>query len=414
MNLYRQKIAQINFWLLLLLAFFLPLSTSAVSVTALLIMVCWLIEGGFREKFQEIVASPICIAVLVYVAVLLVGLCWSDSLQEGLGAIKKQWKVLLVPIFLTTIRWERRWWYVAAFVAGVTVTMLLIFLDYFQLFQIVGLLSSRLHFQAPLIQLVYSPMLAFAIYLLLHQLLWGGMKGLPWWCMLIFTSLLLLNMFITIGRAGQLVFFVLLALLLFQYYRRSVLKALLLAVVMFPLIFFSAYLFSPVFHDRMEAIRQNIQTFNENPDTSVGLRLHYWIVSLEIIKKSPWIGVGTGDFPRAYIEMNNTLSPGVAPTNNPHNQYVFATAQLGVLGLVSLLGLFFVHFYQGVRVTDGWERIRIAFPLFFMVIMCFESYLNLSGTGFLFSLLSAILFKNAPRHLEGVPLYCEDASILTN
>jgi O-antigen ligase len=310
----------------------------------------------------------------------------------------------LVPIFLTTILWERRWWYVTAFVAGVTVTMLLIFLDYFQLFQIAGLLSSRLHFQAPLIQLVYSPMLAFAIYLLLHQLLWGGMKGLPWRCMLIFTSLLFLNMFITIGRAGQLVFFVLLALLLFQYYRRNVVKALLLAVVMFPLIFFSAYLFSPVFHDRMEAVRQNIQTFNENPDTSVGLRLHYWNVSLEIIKKSPWIGVGTGDFPRAYIEMNNRLSPGVAPTNNPHNQYVFATAQLGVLGLVSLLGLFFVHFYQGVRVTDGWERIRIAFPLFFMVIMCFESYLNLSGTGFLFSLLSAILFKNAPRHLEGVPL----------
>ena len=238
MNLYRQKIAQINFWLLLLLAFCLPLSTSAVSVTALLIMVCWLIEGGFREKFQEIVASPICIAVLVYVAVLLVGLCWSDSLQEGLGAIKKQWKVFLVPIFLTTILWERRWWYVTAFVAGVTVTMLLIFLDYFQLLQVIGFSLLDFIFKQPLIQLVYAPMLAFAIYLLLHQLLWGGMKGLPWWCMLIFTSLLLVNMFITRGRAGQLRLLRAVGAAAVSVLSRNVLKALLLVVVMFPLIFF--------------------------------------------------------------------------------------------------------------------------------------------------------------------------------
>jgi len=333
MNLYRQKIAQINFWLLLLLAFSLPLSTSAVSVTALLIMVCWLIEGGFREKFQEIVASPICIAVLVYVAVLLVGLCWSDSLQEGLGAIKKQWKVFLVPIFLTTILWERRWWYVTAFVAGVTVTMLLIFLDYFILLQVIGFSILDLNFRTETVQLSYAPMLAFTIYLLLHQLLWSEVKGLQWWSLSIFTVLLVVNMFITRGRAGYAAFFVLMALLLFQYYRRNVLKALLLVMVMFPLLFFTAYHFSPVFQGRMEAIQQDLQTFNENQDTSVGLRLHYWIVSLEIIKKSPWIGVGTGDFPLAYIEMNNTLSPGVAPTNNPHNQYVFATAPLAVLGL---------------------------------------------------------------------------------
>ncbi|WP_319587988.1 O-antigen ligase family protein [uncultured Desulfobulbus sp.] len=404
MNVYGQEIAQINFCLLLLLAFCLPLSTSAVSVTALLIMVCWLIEGGFREKFQEIVASPICIAVLVYVGVLIVGLCWSDSLPDGLGAIKKQWKVLLVPIFLTTIRWERRWWYVTAFVAGVTVTMLLIFLDYFQLLQVIDLSSPDLHFRTETVQLSYAPMLAFTIYLLLHQLLWSEVKGLQWWSLSIFTVLLVVNMFITRGRAGYAAFFALLTLLLFQYFRRNVLKAFLLVVVMLPLLFFTAYHFSPVFQGRMDAIRQDLETLNENTETPVGQRLHYWQVSWAIIKESPWGGVGTGDFSRAYIEMNNRLSPTILPTNNPHNQYIFATAQLGVLGLLSLLGLLVAHFYQAARMTDGLERIRIAFPLFFMVIMCFESYLNLSGTGFLFSLLSAILFKNAPRHLEGVPL----------
>ena len=119
----QQRLDQVHFWLLLLLAFCLPLSTSAVSMAAVLIIVCWVAEGRFREKFQEIVASPLCIAVLVYLGVLLIGLLWADSFSDGMEAIRKQWKILLAPIFLTAVRWDRRWWYVTAFIAGVTATM---------------------------------------------------------------------------------------------------------------------------------------------------------------------------------------------------------------------------------------------------------------------------------------------------
>jgi O-antigen ligase len=35
----------------------------------------------------------------------------------------------------------------------------------------------------------------------------------------------------------------------------------------------------------------------------------------------------------------------------------------------------------------------MAFPLFFLVIMTTASYLNVYGSGFLFSLFSAVLFK---------------------
>jgi len=392
----RQQMEHINFWLLMLLAFCLPLSTSAISATACLILLCWLVEGKFREKFQEIVRSPMCLAVLVYLGVLLIGLCWAESLTDGMAAITKQWKILLLPIFLTTVRWQRRWWYVAAFIAGVTATMLVVSLDSANLLPVIEPSSQRISFHTETIQLLYTPMLAFVIYLVLHQFFWGGRTGLQRWCLLIFSGVLIIHLFFARGRTGHVAFFVLLAVLIFQYYRKNVLKAYGLVAVLFPIVFFAAYQLSPVFQGRMAEIPQNIQVYNKNPETSVGQRLQYWKISWEIIKQSPWIGVGTGDFSRAYIEMNNTISPGVSTTNNPHNQYIFATAQLGLLGLLSLLGLFVAHGYQAVRVRDGWERIRVAFPLFFMVIMCFESYLNLSGTGFLFSVMSAILCKNGP------------------
>jgi O-antigen ligase len=237
-------------------------------------------------------------------------------------------------------------------------------------------------------------MLAFAIYLLLHQLVWGGIKGLQRWVMLALAGLMIVNIFITKGRVGQLVFFMLMALLLFQYFRRNMLKAALLVLVLLPLVFTAAYRFSPVFQDRMDAIQQNLLTFEKNPDTPVGLRLLFWKNSWEIIKTSPWFGVGTGDFNSAYSQINQQASPDIPSTDNPHNQYILVGVQLGLFGLVSLLGLFFTQIYQAVRITDGWERIRLAFPLFFLTIMLTDSYLNTYGSAFLFSLFSAVFFKS--------------------
>jgi O-antigen ligase len=396
MRPYQRSCSKVIFSLLILLAFFLPLSTSAASVTAMLLLGCWCLEGGFRQKIQELQTHPFCIALLLYALILLVGLCWTDSLTDGVAALRKSWKILLFPILLTTVRWEQRWWYVAAFIAGVTATMLLVFLEYSALLERIDLSAATLHFHTATVQLMYTPMLAFALYLLTHQLLWGQWQGWRRSCLVLFTALLVVNIFLASGRAGHVAFFVLLALLLFQYYRHNLLRACVCIAVLFPLIFFTAYTLSPMFQKRMTAIQQNIQVFETNPDTSVGLRLHFWQISWEIIKKSPWLGTGTGGFSHAYQEMNMALSPNVVTTDNPHNQYVLSAVQLGVPGILSLLGLFFIHIFQANRVKDGWERIRVAFPLFFMVIMCFESYLMLNGTGLLFSLFSAILFKNEP------------------
>ncbi len=393
MKLFQQQVSQISSWLLILLAFSLPISTSAITMTAILVLVCWLIEGEFLEKWREIIASPICIAVFVYLVILLIGLCWTDDLHAGWGAIRKQWKIWLLPVFLTTIRWEHRWRYVTAYIAGVTVTMLLIDLAWLDLLHYVRVVSLQ-HLNIISNNIVYTPMLALAIYLLLHQVLWGGIKGIPRWFGLLLVGLMIFTLFITIGRVGHVVFFILMALLLFQYLRRNLLKAALLTLVLLPLVFTVAYRFSPVFHERMNLARLNITTFDRNQDTSVGQRLVFWKNSWRIIRESPWLGVGTGGFVSAYTQVHQKWSPAMPCTDDPHNQYIFAVVQQGILGLLGLLGLFFVQIQHAWRLTDGWERIRLAFPLFFLVIMTTASYLNVYGSGFLFSLFSAVLFKS--------------------
>ncbi|MDD3814816.1 MAG: O-antigen ligase family protein [Desulfocapsaceae bacterium] len=386
----QQNAGRLNAWLLAIMALVLPLSTSALSIVAILILVVWLVEGGYREKLRLISTNPIAMAVLLYLALYVIGLFWTEDLANGLDVLKKYWKIILLPVFLTTARWEMRRVYTGFFLAGMTIAMTMTYMAWFGLLHYADITTQ--HLTRGTFHVIYNPMLAFAIYLLCHELVWGKIRSALRWPLAGLAFLMIFNMFITEGRGGQIVFFVLLSLLFLQIFRKNILRAGLIMIFLLPAIFTAGYQFSPVFHGRVDRACSEVQQFKSNPNTSVGLRLLFWQNSWEIIKKNPWLGVGTGDFPSAYAEVNKLQSPLMGATDNPHNQYVFVLCQLGLLGLAALVGIFVIQIRQAFVLSDGWERIRLAFPLFFLTIMFTESYLIIAQTGFLFSLFSAVLY----------------------
>jgi O-antigen ligase len=397
----QQKAGRLNGWLLALMAFALPLSTSALSVLAILILLVWLVEGNFREKWRVIISNPVAIAVLVYLGLYVFGLLWTEDMNAGLDVLKKQWKLMLFPVFLTAVRGSLRRVYMGFFLAGMTVAMAMTYLAWFGLLQYADVTPT--HLTRGTFHVIYNPLLAFAIYLLLHELLWGKIRGWPAWPLAGLVVLMIVNMFITEGRIGQLVFFVLLGVVLLQIFKTKVLWAVLLMAFLFPLIFTAGYKLSPVFHDRVDQAYTEVVDFRNNLHSSVGMRLAFWKNSWKIIKENVWTGVGTGDFQAAYAAVNKRYSFDLRETDNPHNQYILVFCQLGLLGLIALAAIFTTQIRQAfVRRADvirgygqetmDWQRIRFAFPIFFLSIMLTESYLIISGTGFLFSLFGAIIY----------------------
>jgi len=389
----QQNAGRLNAWLLAFLAFALPLSTSGRSILALLILAVWLVEGGYREKLRVITTNPVAMAVLLYLALFGVGLLWTEELTNGLDVIKKYWKIMLLPVFLTAVRWDLRRTVAGFFLAGMTVAVTMTSLAWLgRLFHYADDTMRLFTWVSHSRNIAYNPTLAIAIYLLWHEVAWGRVRGVWRWLLAGLASLMMVNMFITEGRSGQLVFFVLLGLFIVQLFKKNILRAALLMAVVLPLIFALGYQFSPVFHRRMAPIYSQIVQFHNNPNTSVGLRLLFWQNSWEIIKENPWLGAGTGDFQSAYGEVNTRQSPEIKATDNPHNQYILVLCQLGIAGLAALAAIFAAQIRQAFVQRDGWERARLAFPLFFLTIMLTESYLIVSGTGFLFSVLSAVLY----------------------
>ncbi len=377
-------------WLTILLAVVIPISTTAMSVVGTLILVLALFAGNYRQRLQMMVINPVSLALLLYMALFFIGLLWTENIGEGLDMIRRQWRLLLLPVLLPFITEKLRTQVVYGFIIGVSAAMLVTWLAFFDVIDWWGLGPENLTLGN--YHVIYNPLLAFGFYLVCHELFWRSRTLWVRAGWLILAVAMALNMFVTKGRAGQLAFFVIMAVLMVQLCRKKLLRACLIFVVLFPLVFIAAYKVSPVFKERIDQVKLEIEMFHENPATSIGQRLLFWQNSWDIIKDNLLFGVGTGDFPDAYAEINKMNSPMVVATDNPHSQYVFSLCEFGLLGLLSLLFLFATQIREAFRNKDEWWRIKVVLPLFFLVIMLVESYLLVYETGFLFSLFAAVLF----------------------
>ena len=136
-------------------------------------------------------------------------------------------------------------------------------------------------------------------------------------------------------------------------------------------------------------------SIKDDKTTPVGLRINFTINSWEIIKQNPIIGIGTGDFPTEYKKINLINSPELINTSNPHNMYILVLVQLGIVGLLSMLSIFYYQIKLSFNNPSRFIRdFGIALPLLFLLIMLSDSYLLGHYTGLLFVFFSSFLYKD--------------------
>jgi O-antigen ligase len=242
----------------------------------------------------------------------------------------------------------------------------------------------------------YNPFLAFAIYLLLHEVFFSSsINSVVRSVYSFFAITMSINMFITGGRAGQVVFFVMVALLFFQYFQKKIVS-LVFSIVVVSGIFFTAYQSSELFQIRAAQVVNEAVNPSVWKSSSVGERAIFAIHSWEIFKESPVIGVGTGDFPSEYKKVNAVSSmPSHTNTVHPHNMYILVLTQLGILGLISFLSIFYFQLqFAKVNKSTFLKNTGIALPILFLVIMLSDSYLLGHFTTFLFVFFSSFLYKD--------------------
>jgi O-antigen ligase len=382
--------------LLVILAFLMPLTVFGGNLIIVAICLIWLFTGNYSSKFNLIINNKLMLASIVFFCLHLLGLLWTEDLSWGLHIVHKMWYfLLLLPVLFTIVKKDNIKYYISAFLLAITFTEILSYLVWFEI--IAPFKNATVENPTPLMSHIsYNPILAFATYLVLHEIFFNKkMSNILFAFYSFFAISMSVNMFITGGRAGQVGFFVMLCVLIFQVLEKNRFKSLLVILFLIPGIFFTAYKTSDLFQSRVDLAVEETINFADKDGSSVGLRINFAMNSWEFIRKQPIIGVGTGDFPNEYFKVNQVNSPQLFPATNPHNMYILIAGQLGLVGLISLLSIFYFQFKLSVNSPNKFIRdVGITLPIMFLVMMFSDSYLLGHYTTLMFVFFSSFLYKD--------------------
>ncbi|PSJ17074.1 O-antigen ligase family protein [Nitrosomonas supralitoralis] len=342
-----------------------------------LLIVAWFMDGGVYRLNQEI-KVPLTQAILLLCTLLLLGLLWSESPQDGRMKWLKYFTLLIFIPFYSLMNKERLPW------------------------ALYGLIAS------------YLCVLAVGVY----QWLAIDVQGVPLLGMsyLSFSAMLGVGAIITSGIACMSpstkvqIFFVLatLTLLFIQFHQngRTFLLATLISILLTAFLrfkiemkkFFSilacvlivsvAFAYnSPAFQARLNQIKIDIELMQQgNYSSSLGYRLAMWDVGLHGIAARPLLGFGTG-MPEKYFD--KTIStyknglykdlPKFQETVHYHNDWIEIGMHIGISGVLAL-GFLLWSWYQAFN----------------------KSHLNLLGSGLISFIILAgladtfVIFSRTP------------------
>ena len=387
-------------YLLTSLAFLMPLTVFGGNLIIVIICVIWLFSGNYKSKFNQIINNKLMIASILFYLIHVIGMLWSQDLSWGFHMLHKMWYFLLLfPILYTIVRKDYISSYISAFLLAISITEVCSYLVWFEIIE--PFKHATVENPTPFMSHIsYNPILAFAIYLVLHEIFFNKkITNFVFSLYSFFAISMIVNMFITGGRAGQVAFFAMLVVLIIQILDKQRIKSLITIFIVIPGIFFTAYQASDLFQKRVNLAFNQALEYHPGSNNSIGYRITYALNSWEVIKENPIIGVGTGDFPVEYKKINQIKTPimfaMIPTTTNPHNMYILIFTQLGVIGLISMLSIFYYQIKLSINSSNRFIRdVGITLPLLFLVIMWSDSYLLGHYTTLMFIFFSSFLYKD--------------------
>jgi len=387
-------------YLIVLLAFLMPLTVAGANTVIVIICFLWLFSGEYKKKFNEIKSSNFLISSIVFYFLHILGMLWTEDIGWGLHMLHKMWYfLLLLPVLYSIMKKEYIRPIIYAFLVAIAITEVISYLIWFEI--ITPFKSATVSNPTPFMSHIsYNPILAFAIYLVLHEIFFNKkITNFVFSLYSFFAISMIVNMFITGGRAGQVAFFAMLVVLIIQILDKQRIKSLITIFIVIPGIFFSAYQASDLFQKRVNLAFNQALEYHPGSNNSIGYRITYALNSWEVIKENPIIGVGTGDFPTEYRKINQIKTPimfAMLPTTtNPHNMYILIFTQIGVIGLISMLSIFYYQIKLSINSSNRFIRdVGITLPLLFLVIMWSDSYLLGHYTTLMFIFFSSFLYKD--------------------
>jgi O-antigen ligase len=377
------------------LGFSIPISVAFDSLLLALILACFLLRGTYRETFAFLSKDRVLLVPVAFFSLLALGTLYGHATSDvAWQHLAKYDDLLLVPVLASFCREpSTRRIGLYAFCGAVVVTVLLSFALYTGALPRSPLLLQDRTYAVPFKHsLTHSIIVGFGAFVFVQFAVSAGSAAarLTWSAL---AALAVANItFLVPGRTGVVILGALALYTGVVWWRWAGLARM---AAVFLLVIAVAYQTSDRFYDRVARALDEYASEQAGAPagsgSSVGLRIEYYRNSISILRDHPVLGVGTGGFATAYQE--KVKGTGMAPTANPHNEYLLIAVQLGTIGLLALIGMLCALWSSAASLATPLERHLARGIVLTIAIGCAFNSLLLDHTeGLLFAWFIALLY----------------------
>ena len=382
--------------LFVLLGLSIPISIAFTNILLALIALCWLVEGNFKEKFNYITSSKWCASMIALIILYVFGMLWGSNHSNANWEFQKLALLLFFPILKTLdLKRKTMQYSVVGFLIINFISACFAILINYQIIQPLSHYTSLIdpyYGTSAFIKYNYhNVLLAFSSTICLYLFLERKTKYR--YIIAVFFIVYAVSIFTERGRAGQILFNIVTLFYIIRYAKSNVgiklfiIRFIALCVMLFSFNFIM-YQNVKTYKKRVEAVTEIIKNNGERKGYKRDIRYVFVEETIEDILKKPFLGYGTGSF--GYI-FQNKIKTGIISDEyeffdwtTPHNQYLYVWFEIGLLGLLFLILIFYFQAKQLLKQRDG--GFKVSLPLSFLFLMLIDSYL------FIFILITAYIY----------------------
>ncbi len=327
-------------------ALVLPFSKFGVNVFEILILLTWVIQGNWKEKFLLYRSNLLLMSFSGFILLNIVSIPYASDTVFALDYILKYKHILIIFPIYSSLDTKFIKHIFSAFLIGMLFSEIVSYGIFFEFWQYKNISP---HDPSPFMDHVsYSVYLSFTSILLLTRLLDSTEESIK--LKIVYALFFLsstIKLFINGGRTGQVTFLILIFLSVFMSFKNKV-SAILIASILTLGIITVAYEFSPNFQNRFHQATDGIEKMlNEADYKSDGLsqRVSLWIVGIDNFKDNFLVGHGIGNdtLDILHYAKNRGYDPSfLSKFGDNHNMFLTYGLQFGIVGIL----LFFLIFHS--------------------------------------------------------------------